>query len=51
MLQENVEIVRRTYAAFNNRDFETVLEGFDPDIEWHQITQSPTGPYTADART
>jgi ketosteroid isomerase-like protein len=35
MSQENVEVVRRTYAAFNDGDLETVLAIFDPDIEWN----------------
>jgi uncharacterized protein len=39
--QENVEIVRRTDAAFNRRDWDTVSEGLDPEIEWHQITPFP----------
>ena len=41
MSQENVEIVRRAYAAFNRRDFDALLEFWDPDVEWHQITQFP----------
>jgi ketosteroid isomerase-like protein len=41
MSGDNVEIVRRTYAAFNRRDWDTLLEGLDPEVEWHQITQFP----------
>ena len=41
MSHDNVEIVRRAYAAFNRRDFDTALEAVDPNIEWHQITQFP----------
>ncbi len=41
MSQENVEIVRRAYAAFNRRDFDAALDALDPDVEWHQITQFP----------
>jgi uncharacterized protein len=41
MSEQNVEIARRTYAAFNRRDLDGVLEGLDPDVEWQQITQFP----------
>jgi hypothetical protein len=41
MSQDNVEIVRRAYAAFHRHDFDTALEAVDPNIEWHQITQFP----------
>jgi uncharacterized protein len=41
MSQDNVEIIRRAYAAFNRHDWDAVLEAVDPDIEWHQITQFP----------
>ena len=35
MSQENLEILRAAYAAFNRRDFEGVSEFLHPDIEWH----------------
>jgi ketosteroid isomerase-like protein len=41
MAPENVEIAIRAYAAFNRHDFDAALEGLDPDVEWHQITQFP----------
>jgi uncharacterized protein len=41
MSQENVEIVRRAYEAFNRHDWDATLEAVDPDIEWNQITQFP----------
>src|SRR4051812_15765240 len=34
MSQENVEIARRGYAAFNDGDMAGALDMFDPDIEW-----------------
>ena len=34
MSHENVEIVRRAYAAFSEGNLGPVLEAFDPDIEW-----------------
>ena len=37
MSQENVEIVRRWNAAYNRRDFETMFELSDPDLEFTSI--------------
>ena len=41
MSQENVEILRRAYAAFNRHDWDGALDALDPNVEWHQITQFP----------
>ena len=45
MSQENVEIVRRVYEAFDRRDFETVLglgsPDFELDISAHPIPDFP----------
>ena len=41
MSEENLEIVRRSYEAFNRRDFDALLEAWDPEIEWHQFTPFP----------
>ena len=35
MSQENVELVRSAYEAYNRRDVDGVLGCFDPDIDWH----------------
>jgi ketosteroid isomerase-like protein len=35
MSEENVEVVRRVYAAFNRGDLGTVLEIPDPEIEFN----------------
>jgi uncharacterized protein len=35
MSQENVEIVRRAYVAFNDGNLDAVLAAMDPDIEWN----------------
>jgi ketosteroid isomerase-like protein len=35
MSQENVELVRVAYAAFNRRDFDAIGEVLHPDLEWH----------------
>ena len=34
MSEENVEIVRRLYAAVARRDAETVLSIYHPEVEW-----------------
>jgi ketosteroid isomerase-like protein len=34
MPEENVEIIRRLYAAFNEGDADAVCEGFTEDAEW-----------------
>ena len=34
MSQENVEVVRQAFTAFN-RDLDAALEWMHPDIEWH----------------
>ena len=34
MSQENVEIVRRGFDAFNRRDLDAFLALFDPDVEF-----------------
>ena len=33
MSQENVEIVKRVYEAFNRRDWDAVFRDMDPDFE------------------
>ena len=35
MSQENVEVVRSAYAAFNRSDFDAVAAALHPDVEWH----------------
>jgi ketosteroid isomerase-like protein len=37
MSQENVEIARLGYEAFNRRDVDGVLDLCDPDVEWEDI--------------
>jgi ketosteroid isomerase-like protein len=39
----NLEIVRRSYAAFERGDLDAVLADFDPEIEWHQAQGLPHG--------
>src|SRR5215216_5710026 len=35
MSQENVEVVKRGWAAWIKGDLDAVLEVFDPAVEWH----------------
>jgi ketosteroid isomerase-like protein len=35
MSQENVEVVRRAYAAFSEGNLGPVLAALDPDLEWN----------------
>jgi uncharacterized protein len=39
MSQENVEVVRRLFAAFDNQDWATALGFFDPTVEWSAAGQ------------
>jgi ketosteroid isomerase-like protein len=41
MSQENMEIVRRSVEAFNDRDLDTVMEMCDPQVEWHTPPDIP----------
>ena len=34
-----MEAFKRAVAAYNRRDIDAFLEGFDPEIEWHSLTQ------------
>jgi ketosteroid isomerase-like protein len=45
MSQENVEVVRRFYEAWNRREEETQTEAFAPEIELRPLvwTRSITG--------
>src|SRR5215216_2233778 len=38
MSSENVEVVRRAWAAWITGDVEAVLDFFDPDVEWDTTT-------------
>jgi uncharacterized protein len=35
------DAMRRGYEALNRRDFTTMVESFDPDVEWHDAPQLP----------
>ena len=44
MSQENVEIVRRSNAAFNRRDRQGGLADYHPEIEWRDLQPPPDAP-------
>jgi uncharacterized protein len=41
MSEENVELVRRTYEAGNQGDYDAVVLYFHPEIEFHAYPRSP----------
>jgi ketosteroid isomerase-like protein len=41
MSQENVELVRRGYEAFNRQDFEAWLDFLDPQVEFQEMVLTP----------
>jgi ketosteroid isomerase-like protein len=42
--QENVEIMRRSNAAFNRRDRPAAFTAFHPDVEWRDLQHDPDTP-------
>jgi len=40
---DNLELVRRSYVAFDRDDLEAVLADMHPEIEWHQAQGLPHG--------
>ena len=43
MSQQNIDLVRSAYEAYNRREAETLLGFFDPDIDWHVPDSLPWG--------
>ena len=39
MSEENVEAFKRAVDAYNRREIDAFLEEFDPEAEWHSLTQ------------
>jgi len=39
--QRNIEIARKGYAAFNEGDIQTAMDGFSDDIVWHGGKRGP----------
>jgi ketosteroid isomerase-like protein len=40
---DNLELVKRSYVAFERDDLDAVLADMDPEIEWHQAQGLPHG--------
>jgi uncharacterized protein len=45
MSQENIEIARRGYEAYNREGPYAILDYLDPEIEWGTPEQGPEGTY------
>jgi len=43
MSEENVEVVRQVFEAFNRRDWAAWKSHHDPDVEWHDPPGVPGG--------
>jgi ketosteroid isomerase-like protein len=43
MSQENVDLVRRTYDAFNRRDLAVIVSGMHPDVELQTTVETHYG--------
>ncbi len=41
--EQNAEVVRRGYEAFNTADVEALMEIFDDNVSWHTPGRSPIG--------
>jgi ketosteroid isomerase-like protein len=41
MSQENVELARQAYGAYNREGINGILEYLDPAVEWRNPTESP----------
>jgi ketosteroid isomerase-like protein len=37
----NAQVIQKVYEAFNRKDYSTVLESFDRDMEWYAAEHSP----------
>ena len=45
MSQENVDVVRSTFEAFQRRDLDAFLGCFDPDVEYRSLVLEVEGTY------
>jgi hypothetical protein len=39
MSEENVQLVELGIEAYNRRDVGALVEGHDPEVEWHPVLQ------------
>ena len=44
MSQENVDLVRRGFASANAGDWDAVVEGYDPEVEFRDLRPAPDSP-------
>jgi ketosteroid isomerase-like protein len=44
MSEENVEVVRRGFASANAADWDAVVEGYDPEVEFRDLRPTPDTP-------
>jgi len=51
MSAENVEILRRSNAAFNRRDPSAAFADFHPDVEWRDLQHDPDTPESIHSRS
>ena len=43
MSQENVEVVRAAFEAWNRNDFDAWIQYFDPEVQWSALTEEFRG--------
>jgi len=43
MSQENVEVVRAAFEAWNRNDFDAWIQYFDPEVEWSALLEEFRG--------
>jgi ketosteroid isomerase-like protein len=43
MSEENVEVVRAAYEAWNRNDFDAWIECFDPEVQWSALMEEFRG--------
>ena len=43
MSEENVEVVRATYDAWNRNDFDAWIDNFDPEVQWSALLEEFRG--------
>jgi ketosteroid isomerase-like protein len=41
MSEENIDLIKRIYAGFNNREYDELVENFGDDFEWFAADNSP----------
>jgi ketosteroid isomerase-like protein len=44
MSQENVEVVRASFEAWNRNDFDAWIQYFDPEVQWSALLEGCSAP-------